>query len=66
MPGISITSPRIYLSMETGELALRQGVNPNMKSRADTRVLIIGGGVTGLTVSCSLVYYDSLKLTYFA
>ncbi len=51
MPGISITSPKVYLSQEAGELVLRQGLNPNRMKYADTRVLIIGGGVTGLTVS---------------
>lgn len=56
MPGISITAPQIYLTKEAEELVLRQGVNPNRMLRADTRVLIIGGGVTGLTVSSASPY----------
>ena len=64
MPGISITSPKVFLSQEAGELVLRQGVNPNSKSRADTRVLIIGGGVTGLTVSC-LLRFDNPAILIF-
>ena len=51
MSGSSITAPHVYLTQEAGELVLRQGVNPNRGARADTRILIIGGGVTGLTVS---------------
>ena len=34
-----------------GELVLRQGPNPNQGKYADKRVLVVGGGVTGLTVS---------------
>ncbi|THH02300.1 hypothetical protein EW026_g587 [Hermanssonia centrifuga] len=55
MPGISITSPKVYLSQEAGELVLRQGLNPNRMKYADTRVLIIGGGVTGLTNAWTLL-----------
>ena len=51
MAGISITVPQIYLAEESGELVLREGVNPNQGVHAATRILIIGGGVTGLTVS---------------
>lgn len=40
----------IYLATENGELVLRQGENPNQGKHADKRVLIVGGGVTGLTV----------------
>ena len=48
---IASAAPAIYLAQEAGELVLRQGANPLRGARADTRVLIIGGGVTGLTVS---------------
>ena len=41
----------IYLVKQDDELVLRQGENPNQSKHADQRVLIVGGGVTGLTVS---------------
>ena len=41
----------IYLAKQGDELVLRQGENPNQSKHADQRVLIVGGGVTGLTVS---------------
>ena len=41
----------IYLAKQGNELVLRQGENPNQSKHADQRVLIVGGGVTGLTVS---------------
>ena len=40
-----------FLVKDNGELVVREGVNPNAGKHADKRVLIIGGGVTGLTVS---------------
>lgn len=43
----------IYLAKQNGELVLQQGENPNKFSHADERVLIVGGGVTGLTVGIS-------------
>lgn len=51
MPGIAYSTPKIYLSKQNGELVLCQGNNPNRLRHADQRVLIVGGGVTGLTVS---------------
>lgn len=43
----------IYLAKKNGELVVQQGENPNKLKHADERVLIVGGGVTGLTVSAS-------------
>ena len=51
MPSIAASIPQIYLAKEGGELVLHHGANPNRMANADTRILIIGGGVTGLTVS---------------
>ena len=45
------SSSMIYLAKQGDELVLRQGENPNQSKHADQRVLIVGGGVTGLTVS---------------
>lgn len=53
MPGLTISTPQIYLSKQHGELVLRQGVNPDRLKHADQRVLVVGGGVTGLTVRSS-------------
>ena len=47
----STSTSQIYLAQKDGELVLHQGVNPNSQSHTNTRVLIVGGGVTGLTVS---------------
>ncbi|KAJ3527798.1 hypothetical protein NM688_g8080 [Phlebia brevispora] len=55
MPGLTVATPKIYLSKEAGELVLRQGANPMAGSRTDTRILIIGGGVTGLTNAWALL-----------
>lgn len=41
----------IYLARENGELAIHQGRNPNQVKNSEKRVLVVGGGVTGLTVS---------------
>ena len=41
----------IYLAKQNGELVLQQGQNPIKGTRSDERVLIVVGGVTGLTVS---------------
>ena len=41
----------VYLARENGELVLRQGINPLQGTNSDKRILIIGGGVTGMTVS---------------
>ncbi len=40
----------VYLSEENGELVLHQGINPLQNSNNDKHILIIGGGVTGMTV----------------
>lgn len=40
----------IYLAKQNGELVLQEGENPNLSKHADERVLVVGGGVTGLTV----------------
>ena len=50
MPSVLSSAAQIYLAKEAGELVLRQGANPNRLTNAATRILIIGGGVTGLTV----------------
>lgn len=47
---MSTSSPNLYLAKENDELVIRQGENPNLFKYADKRVLIVGGGVTGLTV----------------
>lgn len=47
---IHTATPNVYLSKENGELVLRQGINPLQDSNKDKRILIIGGGVTGMTV----------------
>ena len=43
----------IYLAKVNNELVLHEGTNPNKGKHSDKRVLIVGGGVTGLTVSTS-------------
>lgn len=50
----SSTPSNIYLAKHNGELVLRQGENPNKFKHADERVLVVGGGVTGLTVRVCL------------
>ena len=52
----------IYLAKQGDELVLRQGENPNQSKHADQRVLIVGGGVTGLTVSIR-IYLLTQSLT---
>lgn len=44
------TSPQPYLLEAAGRLALHQGLNPERMEHVGTRILVIGGGVTGLTV----------------
>ena len=56
MPALPSSSPQIYLVKEAEELVLRQGANPNRMQNAGTRILIVGGGVTGLTVG-TLLYH---------
>lgn len=41
----------VHLIKENGELVIREGPNPNKGRHSDKRALVIGGGVTGLTVS---------------
>ncbi|KAI0339900.1 nucleotide-binding domain-containing protein [Trametopsis cervina] len=55
MPGLTYSTPKIYLSKQKGELVLCQGNNPNRLKHADQRVLIVGGGVTGLTNAWALL-----------
>jgi D-amino-acid oxidase len=45
------TIANIYLAKENGELVICEGSNPNAGKYADKHILIVGGGVTGLTVS---------------
>ncbi len=53
MATLSSSAASIYLAKQNGELVLQQGESPNRLKHTDKRVLIIGGGVTGLTVSHS-------------
>ncbi len=46
-------SVNVYLTKAADELVLQQGHNPNRFARADRHILVIGGGVTGMTVSRS-------------
>jgi hypothetical protein len=67
MPGPTSSTAQIYLSKQDGELVLCQGINPNRYKHADQRVLIVGGGVTGLTVSLlrdysSCVYSNNRRM----
>ena len=60
------SQPRIYLAknVESDELVLKQGVNPNALKRAGSRILVIGGGVTGLTVRIiSCLYIPACMFT---
>lgn len=43
----------IYLTKEGKELVLKQGPNPHATKHTGKHVVVIGGGVTGLTVSLS-------------
>ena len=47
---VHTSTPDVYLSRENGELVVRQGQNPLLGKHADKRILIVGGGVTGMTV----------------
>ena len=58
------SAPAIYLAKQNGELVLRQGENPNQSKYADQRVLIVGGGVTGLTVSLNFDLFHSTTNNY--
>ena len=55
---MSTSTSNIYLTKKNGELVVCQGENPNKSVHSDKRVLIVGGGVTGLTVSHSDTPYD--------
>lgn len=58
----AISPVNVYLSRENGELVLRQGIGPLSDQSTDKHVLIIGGGVTGMTV-CSIFHTaDSIIL----
>ncbi|GJE92682.1 FAD dependent oxidoreductase [Phanerochaete sordida] len=45
----------LYLVKENNELVLKQGVNPNATKNAGKHILIVGGGVTGLTNAWALL-----------
>ena len=53
-PSTSSQLTNIYLAKESDELVVREGPNSSAGKYADKRVLIVGGGVTGLTVNISL------------
>ncbi|KAJ3538631.1 hypothetical protein NM688_g6490 [Phlebia brevispora] len=55
MVAITASSPQVYLSEEAGNLVLRQGQSPNHTKNPHTKVLVIGGGVTGLTTAWALL-----------
>ena len=40
-----------HLAREGRELVIRQGLTPTVRAYHNRHVLVIGGGVTGLTVS---------------
>jgi hypothetical protein len=44
------SAPNFYLSRSADELVLKVGNNPIHEECPGKRVLVIGGGVTGLTV----------------
>jgi hypothetical protein len=46
-----------HLRLIGDELILREGPGYRRKNKSIRKVLVIGGGVTGLTVRCSS-YYD--------
>ena len=49
-----LATPDIHLSLVSGGLMLSVGPGPTRKPTAE-RVLVVGGGVTGLTVSLTLL-----------
>ena len=51
MPALVSSIPDVFLTKVGTELLLNQGSNPRRMQQADKRILIIGGGVTGMTVS---------------
>ncbi|KAI0798430.1 FAD dependent oxidoreductase [Irpex lacteus] len=55
MATLSSSAASIYLAKQNGELVLQQGESPNRLKHTDKRVLIIGGGVTGLTNAWALL-----------
>lgn len=50
MPALAYSTPDVYLTKLGSELVLNQGSNPHRMQQANKRVLVIGGGVTGMTV----------------
>ena len=59
MPGLTRTAPQIYLSAENGELVLHTGLNSKQSTESNSGIIVVGGGVTGLTVS-SYTCFQSL------
>ncbi|KAK7691479.1 hypothetical protein QCA50_004878 [Cerrena zonata] len=55
MPGTVSSTPNVYLTKVNGELTLQQGFNPNRFSNAHKRIIVIGGGVTGMTNAWALL-----------
>lgn len=55
MPGTISSVSSVYLTKVDGELTLQHGHNPNRFSNAHKRILVIGGGVIGMTVSFLLL-----------
>ncbi|EKM54691.1 uncharacterized protein PHACADRAFT_210477 [Phanerochaete carnosa HHB-10118-sp] len=52
---MSSVASKIYVTRENNELVVKEGVSPDAGKYADQRVLIIGGGVTGLTNAWALL-----------
>ncbi|KAF8647033.1 hypothetical protein AX16_006870 [Volvariella volvacea WC 439] len=48
-------APSVFLSHVNGELVLNYGTNPALSVPPSKRVLVIGGGVTGLTTAWALL-----------
>ncbi|TCD61642.1 hypothetical protein EIP91_008130 [Steccherinum ochraceum] len=55
MPGIAFSTPDVYLTKVDTELILNQGRNPRSHQQAGKRILVIGGGVTGMTTAWALL-----------
>ncbi|KAF8897693.1 FAD dependent oxidoreductase [Infundibulicybe gibba] len=50
-----VPSSQVYLTREGTELLLNYGQNPNHTQPSASRILVVGGGVTGLTTAWALL-----------
>ncbi|THH29895.1 hypothetical protein EUX98_g4296 [Antrodiella citrinella] len=55
MPALAYSTPDVYLTKLGSELVLNQGSNPHRMQQANKRILVIGGGVTGMTTAWALL-----------